>query len=183
VDEVARLIELFEARANGPAVARLEVLVDIRPHRDPRIVPFLLEVLLDGDDSTEVRLDVVKQLRKHPRAPDECVPVARAIAKVLAEAGDARLRLQAALALACFADVDGISAELGGVALDPSEPPDLRFAAFTSLEHAGATPECVSLLRSLTSDETLGRAASALLATWRVNPWSDSRQRSRGTQT
>jgi hypothetical protein len=183
VDEVARLIQLFEARADGPAAARLEVLVDIRPHRDPRIVPFLLDVLLDGGESIEVRLHVVKQLRRYPRAADECLAVGRAIARVLVAAGDARLRLQAALALACFSEVNGIPAALGDVALDPIESPDLRFAAFTSLERAGATPECVSLMRRLTSDETLGRAASALLATWGVNPCSDSSQWRRGTQT
>ena len=176
MDEVARLIQLFDARADGPAVARLEVLVAIRPHRDPRIVRFLLDVLLDSNESTEVRLDVVKQLRRHPRAADECVAVARAIARVLVDAGDARLRLQAALALGCFADVEGIPSALGGVTRDPSESADLRFAAFTSLERAGATPECISLMRSLMSDETLGRAASALLATWRVNPSSDRGQ-------
>jgi hypothetical protein len=170
VDEVERLIRLFDSRADAPAPARRDILLDLRRHRDPRIVPFLLQVVLDGDEAGEVRIDVVKQLRSVPLVADERSAVAHAIARVLVDDGDAGLRLQAALALGCFADVEGIPAALGSVALDTGESLDLRFSAFTSLERAGATPECVGLVRKLTSDETLGRAAGALLATWRVEP-------------
>jgi hypothetical protein len=173
VDEVERLIRLFSSRADAPAPARRGILLDLQRHRDPRIVPFLLQVLLDGDESGEVRVDVVKQLRSAPLAATERSAAARAIARVLVDGGDAGLRLQAAQALGCFAEVEGVPAALGGVALDPGESLDLRFSAFTSLERAGATPEAVSLVRKLTADETLGRAAGALLAIWRVEPQSD----------
>jgi hypothetical protein len=173
VDEVERLIQLFTARADAPALARLDILLDLRRHRHPRIVPFLLQVLMDSDESGEVRIDVVKQLTRVPLAAQERSAVAHAIARSLVDGGDARLRLQAAMALGCFADVEGIPAVLGSVALDTSESVDLRFSSFTSLERAGATPESVRLVGTLTADETLGRAAAALLATWRVEPESD----------
>jgi hypothetical protein len=169
VDEVEQLIQLFTSRADAPA-ARLDILLDLRRHRDPRIVPFLLQVLRDSDDSGKLRIEVVKQLRTVPLAANERSLVAHAIAQVLVDGGDAALRLQAATALGCFGDVDGIPAALGSVALDTSASLDLRFSALTALEHAEATPEGVSLVRTLTSDETLGRAATALLASWRIAP-------------
>ena len=169
-DEVERLIRRYRSRTAASAPARLDVLVDLRRHRDPRIVPFLLQIVLDGDEAAEVRTDVARQLRRAPLAAAERPAVAQALARVLPAGGDARLRLQAVLSLGCLADVAGVPAALGRVALDTGESLDLRFAAFTALEHAGATPETVSLVRRLSADEALGRAAGALLATWRVDP-------------
>jgi hypothetical protein len=72
------------------------------------------------------------------------------------------------LALAEFADIDGVPAALGELALDADLPLDVRYYAFTSLERAGATTECVALVRRLVSDDTLGAAARSLLLSWRI---------------
>jgi hypothetical protein len=56
VDEVDRLIHRFHARAAAPPLARLDILLDLRRHADPRIVPFLLQVLLDRAEAPEVRV-------------------------------------------------------------------------------------------------------------------------------
>ncbi len=48
------------------------------------------------------------------------------------------------------------------------EPIDLRYSAFTSLQQAGATPECTALLRQLSTDEALGRSAQSTLSIWRL---------------
>jgi hypothetical protein len=168
VDEVERLIHRYHSCAAAASPARLDILLELRRHADARIVPFLLRVLLDRDEAPEVRVTVVRQLRSIPLKAADRPPAARAIARVLVDGGDAGLRLHAASALACFAHVEGIPTALGNVALDPGESVDLRFATFSSLERADATPESVSLVRRLVADETLGRAASALLASWRV---------------
>jgi len=56
---------------------------------------------------------------------------------------------------------------LGGLALDPDELIDLRYSAFTSLQRAGPTAECVALVQQLSADETLGGCARSLLSLWR----------------
>jgi hypothetical protein len=57
---------------------------------------------------------------------------------------------------------------LGNITLDDALPIDVRYSAFTSLERAGPTAECVALLRQLSTDETLGRSAQNLLSAWRA---------------
>ena len=76
--------------------------------------------------------------------------------------------MQASLALGEFTDIEGVPTWLGGLALDPDEPIDLRYSAFTSLQRAGASPECVALVRKLTTDGVLGRSARRLLSLWRL---------------
>jgi hypothetical protein len=150
----------------------LDVLLDLERLRDPRIVPFLLHVLSDRQEPAEVRIHVLKRLRNGTLAKELRPTVAHAIAQVVADRTSPDLRLHAALALAEFTDVDGVPATLGSLALDASEPLDLRYSAFTSLERAGPTPKCVALLRQLSADETLGPSARSLLSTWQLSSTS-----------
>jgi hypothetical protein len=76
------------------------------------------------------------------------------------------LRLQASLALAEFTDLGGVTTALGELALDGNEPLDLRYSAFTSLQRAGGTAECIRLLQVLPTDDALGLSAKAVLAIW-----------------
>jgi len=168
VDELDVLMQRFKSEANEPASSRLDILLDIRRRQDARIVPFLLQVLMDSDESSEVRVEVVKELRNVQLAATARATVARSIGKVLLEERDARLRLQAAMALGCFADVQGIPSTLGEVALDTVESLELRYSALTSMERADATGESIPIVRKLTADEALGPAARSLLATWRL---------------
>jgi hypothetical protein len=78
------------------------------------------------------------------------------------------LRLQAALALGDFTQSGGVLTNLSSIALARDESLDLRYAAFTALERAGPTPECVALLRQITRDEVLGDAARSVLSAWHV---------------
>src|SRR5438874_6031912 len=155
MDEVQWLIEAFRARANHAAVTKLDILMDVERLDDPRIVPFLLQVLRDPKETAEVRIHVLKRLRNGRLGLESREPVAHAITQVLSETSSPDLRLQAALALAEFTDIAGIPALLGCLALDSIEPLELRYSAFTSLERAGASPECVALLRQMSADETL----------------------------
>ncbi len=78
------------------------------------------------------------------------------------------LRAQSVLTLAEFTDVEEVIRMLGPVALDDSEPLDLRYSAYMSLERAGQRPECVDILRQLALDETFGRSAHSLLSIWNL---------------
>src|SRR5229473_2157715 len=86
------------------------------------------------------------------------------------------LRLQAALALGEFTDISGVLSALASLALEPEELLDLRYSAFTSLERAGPTPECLNVLRQLSNDEMLGSSAQSALARWHFDH-RDSRSR------
>jgi HEAT repeat protein len=167
-DEADRLMQAFSTRATSSTAAKLDILLDLERLADPRVVPFLVEVLGDRREAREVRSHVLKRLRSgHPSAPTRLL-VSEAILQVLSDDSSPELRLQAALALGEFADLAGVPAALGGLALDVALPLDLRYSAFTSLERAGPTAESVALLRQLEADEMLGRSAHNVLSAWQL---------------
>jgi hypothetical protein len=168
MDDVERLIETFAARATSSVLSKLDALVDLEQIDDPRIVQFLMLVLLDPREPTEVRINVLKQLRNGRLQQAQRQSVAEAVAQVVSDCSSPDLRLQAVLALAEFTDIDGVPATLGGLALDPTETINVRYSAFTSLQRAGAATECVALLRQLSADELLGRSARSVLSSWRL---------------
>jgi hypothetical protein len=66
-------------------------------------------------------------------------------------------------------DVDGVLVRLSTISLARNESIDLRYAAFTSLERGGPIPECIALLRHISSDEMLGRCARGVLSAWHID--------------
>jgi hypothetical protein len=170
VDEVEYRVNAYRTRATASVRARLNALRSLERAGDPRVVPFLLEVLGDPHEAEEVRWYVLKQLRNRDGvvAPADRGPVGAAIGEVLADDGPAELRLQAAVALGEFTQIAGVLDRLGAICLAPEESIDLRYAAFTSLQWAGPTPECLALLRRISSDETLGSSTRRLLSAWHV---------------
>ena len=169
MDKVERLIQVFSARgAMASAAAKLDVLLDLERLRDRRVVFFLLQLLADPNQPAEVRVHVLKRLRNGPLTADDRVTVAGALRQLLSSGSSLNLRLQAALALGEFPQIAGVLPALGTLALEPHESIDLRYAAFTSLERAGPTTECVNLLRQLSNDDTLGCAARSVLVCWRL---------------
>jgi hypothetical protein len=165
MDEVERMIQAFKATPS--AASRLDVLIDLERLRDRRVVSFLLQALEDPREPVEVRMHVLKRLRDGPLTTDERSTVAGALGALILYGSSVDLRLQAALALGEFTDISGVSSALGCVALEPRELLDLRYSAFTSLERAGPTPECVDLVRQLATDEILGCVAHSTLMRWR----------------
>ena len=163
-DDVARLIHAFSTR--GAMTSKLDVLMDLERLPDRRVVSFLLHVLGDADEPSEVRMHVLKRLRNGPLTAAERSSVAGGLGELMLHASSIDLRLQAAVALGEFTDIAGVPSALGYLALQPGELLDLRYSAFTSLERAGSTPECVNLLRQLSNDEMLGRSAQSALARW-----------------
>jgi len=170
MDELQRLVDVYRTRSSLTVKSRLDVLMDLERIRDPRVVPFLLEVLGNRHESEAVRVHVVKQLRHDSGVlvPADRPAVANALTEVLAGPSPENLRLQAALALGDFDDIGGVLSSLTQLSLAPCESIDLRYAAFTSIERAGATPECVALMRRIARDETLGDAARSVLSAWHV---------------
>ncbi len=169
MDEVERLIWVFGARgAMASAAAKLDVLLDLERLRDRRVVFFLLQLLGDPSQPAEVRVHVLKRLRNGPLTPDDRVKVAGALRQLLSSGSSLDLRLQAALALGEFTEIAGVLPALGALAREPYESIDLRYAAFTTFERAGATTECVNLLRQLSNDDMLGCAVRSVLVRWRL---------------
>ena len=169
MSEVERLIDAFRAEGTGASVAwKLDVVLDLAREDNPQVVPFLLSVLADPRESTAVRLDVLKRVRNGRLKPLERPRVAETIVRLLFERSNTELYLQSALALGEFTDVSGVVHVLGGLALQTGESFDLRYAAFTSIQRADPTPHAVEIMRTLTRDEVLGRAATSVLRSWRI---------------
>jgi hypothetical protein len=168
MDDVEQLEAAFRARATSSASAKLDVLMDLERLRDSRIAPFLITVLQDEDELVEVRAHVLKRLRNGALAGQHRGAIAAALMQVVADSRSTELRVNAALALGEFAEVEGVIESVSEVALNADEALDLRYSAFTVLERVGPTPDCVELLRRMSTDETLGRSASGLLSTWQV---------------
>jgi hypothetical protein len=170
MDELQRLVDLYRTREVSPVKSKLDVLMDLERVRDPRVVPFLLQVLMNPHESEEVRIHVVKQLRKGSGllVPADRAIVAKVIGEVLTDAPAEDLRLQAALSLGDFTQIAGVLPTLSTIALARDDSIDLRYAAFTAIERAGPTPEAIAALRQITCDETLGDAARSVLSAWHV---------------
>jgi hypothetical protein len=101
--------------------------------------------------------------------PDDRTAVAGAIGDAMAESSADELRVQAALALGDFTHIDGVLSRLSAVALAQNESIDLRYAAFTSIERAGPTPECVrtglrAILQAESDLEVVGEADTGMSA-------------------
>jgi hypothetical protein len=170
MDELDRLVNLYHSRASSSVKSRLDVMFDIERVRDDRVVPFLLGVLADRHESADVRIYLVKRMR-NPNAfipPTDRPLVAESIGDVLTDESNLQLRLQAALTLGDFTDIDGVLSRLTALSLVRDESIDLRYAAFTSIERAGPTPECIGLMQQIASDGALGGAARSVLSAWHV---------------
>jgi hypothetical protein len=170
MDPAAWLIEAFGSRGKRDHSAwKLDVLMDLGRHDDPKVIAFFLAVVVDAEEPTDVRLDALGRLREVALdAAARCL-AADASLKVLSRPSDDGLRLHAALVLGDFTDVPGVLDALGALTQEPDESIELRYNAFTSLQRAGPTEPCLDVLRALSADETLGPSARAILASWGVH--------------
>jgi hypothetical protein len=168
-DDIDQLINEFRSRGSAASLAwKLGIVMDLERVPDDRVVPFLVEVLVDHRQPTEVRAHVLKRIRNGGIRPEENGRVAAALISLLRETSNADLRSHVVLALGGLTEVGGVLPVLGNITLDESAPLDLRYTAFTSLERTGPTEHSIAVLRTLAHDETLGRAARSTLLAWRV---------------
>jgi hypothetical protein len=171
MDEVTRLIEAFGSLGSQSSVAlKLDILMDLEQIRDPRVIAFMLDTLADASEPKDVRVHVLRRVRNGMLTPDLRPRVAAALVALVEHDASVELRLQAALALGEFTAVAGVVAVLGAVASAPDEVLEIRYAAFTSLDRAGPTPEYLALLRALSGDEMLGSSAHSALQAWAPDP-------------
>ena len=82
--------------------------MDLERLRDERVVSFLLRVMADPGESSELRIHVLKRLRSRRLTADERSAVAGALGELMLPDGSIDLRLQAALTLGEFTDVTGV---------------------------------------------------------------------------
>src|SRR5262249_9836302 len=148
-DDLERSIRLL----SDPSVEtawRLDALLDLERTDDPRITPVLLAIVANPIEPRSLRLAVLRHLRDTSSGAD----VANALRRLLRDhaATELDIRIQAALALGDCTSTDDVIADLGAISADQSEPFDLRYAAFTSLQRAGPTPASVAALRQLAED-------------------------------
>jgi hypothetical protein len=168
-DEIDQPIAEFRRR--GPSASRawkLGVVIGVERIPDDRVVPFLVEVLIDDRQPIDLRLHILRRIRNGPIRVEEHARVVAALIPLLRETSNADLRADIILALGALTEVDGVLPLLGGIAMDESLPLDLRYSAFMSLERAGPTEHAIAVLRVLAHDETLGRTARSTLLAWRV---------------
>jgi hypothetical protein len=168
MDHIGQALAEFNARRSSSASSKLDALLDVEQLSDVRVMPFLLQLAIDIHELAEVRAHVIRGLRNHHVATSERASVGRAIGSILGDGSTADLRAQSVITLAEFTDVEGVTRMLGAVAQDDTNPLDLRYAAFMSLQRAGPRPECVDIVRQLALDETFGRSARRLLSTWNL---------------
>jgi HEAT repeat protein len=158
------LLAQFQAGARrSSTVSRLDLLLDLERSHDPRVLPILLRIMEDPDEPRAARIGALKVMRNGQVTPIGRPRIASTIVNLLANGCDPHVRLQAALALREFTEVDGVLEALGGLARDAGESIELRYAAFTALQHAEPTNAYLTLLRQLAHDELFGRVASSAL--------------------
>lgn len=174
MDEVSTLIEKFRAegartaRDGGPS-GKDEIVRRLSSFDDERVLPFLLEVLEDGEEYDLARIEVLKFLnvmRRGDRVRDE--GVARLVRHVLTNDSDDDVRSYAAIAVSNFMDVDGSAEAARSVLLNREEDEALRWNAFAAFEGMGPTPESISALTACEQDDELGDSATQVLGDWRA---------------
>ena len=169
MDQVDILLQAFGSRGKrNQSLWKLDVLLDLGRLVDSRVVQFLAAVVTDVDEPLDVRSEALSCLRETAQSPGDRVLAASAGLAGLAAGSDSRIRLRAAIVLGDFVDVDGVLGALGTLAAAESEPTELRYNAYTSLQRAGPTADCVAILRSLSDDEMFGQSARSLMASWGV---------------
>jgi hypothetical protein len=154
MDEAERLMHLLSTTEPVSATEKVSFLADLDRLRDPRVVPFVLRLVLDESQPNALRLHALRMLRNGRLTADERGDAADTCCKLLFGASEPDLRLQAAVVLGEFTDIPNVLSALGSVVL-ADEPLDLRYAAFTSAQRSGPTSESLALLHRLSSDETL----------------------------
>lgn len=169
-DDVERLIDGYTQRkASASSAWKLGVVMDLERLRDDRVIAFLLAVLEDASEPTDVRIHVLRRIRTGGLAPADRARAAEALMRVSMDDSTLEVRMQAVVALGDFADLAEVVGVLGRIALHEAEALDLRYVAYASVEQGGPTPEAIAVLRRLLDDPTLGRTARSALLAWRVS--------------
>src|SRR6476660_4034125 len=99
-DDIDHLITEVRRRGSAASLAwKLGIVMDLERVPDDRIVPFLIEVLVDRRQPTELRAHLLKRIRNGGIRPEENRRVAAALIFLLREISNTNIRTHAVLAL------------------------------------------------------------------------------------
>lgn len=160
----SRLIELFRTAPDDDA--KVEAVAALDEHvADPRVIGFLTAVAADPGEYDLARIECMKILRLWPPpVPDVRRDAGHAIAAALRE-DDELIRRYAAMSLGPYLDDPPVFEALAGALLHDDDV-DVRHGALTAVAEAGPARSNADLLRRLTGDPELGRAAARTLDRW-----------------
>ena len=77
MEHVEQALAEFTARRHSSAASKMDALLRIEGFSEPRVLSFLLQVVVDIQEPPEVRAHVIKALRHQQAAHHECRTVPR----------------------------------------------------------------------------------------------------------
>jgi hypothetical protein len=159
-----RLIELFRSTTDDDV--KVESVAALDEHvGDPHVIAFLTAVTADPGEHDLARIECMKILRLWPLpTPGARREAGRAIAAALRE-DDELVRQYAAMSLGRYLDDPPVFEALT-VALLHDDDLDVRHNALAAVAEAGPADLHAGVLRRLTGDSELGRAAARTLDRW-----------------
>ncbi|MFD9606709.1 HEAT repeat domain-containing protein [Streptomyces sp. NPDC059970] len=167
LDGRERLIEEFRAL---PATSdrKREIVAELDD--TPDALPFLIAVVADPREYDLARVEAATILRLWPPSdPATARTAARALLAALNDPEEDLVRQYAAEALGPYADDPAVHGALAA-SLKPDEDPLVRHNALAAVEEAGPSDARTDVLRALTQDRDLGRAAARILTAWGQKP-------------
>ncbi|WP_406495192.1 HEAT repeat domain-containing protein [Streptomyces sp. NBC_00846] len=162
-DHPHHLIEEFRALP-ASSDRRREIVAELDGNAEA--LPFLASVVADPQEYDLARVEAATILRLWPPSdPATARTAAQALLAALRDPEDDLVRQYAAAALGPYADEPAVDQALA-TALRPDEEPLVRDNALAAVEEAGPSDARTDVLRALTRDPDLGRAAARILTAW-----------------
>ncbi|MFD4763921.1 HEAT repeat domain-containing protein [Streptomyces sp. NPDC058439] len=161
-EDLDRLIEEFRAL---PATSdrRREIVAELDGCADA--LPFLISVVADPQEYDLARVEAATLLRLWPPSdPATARTAGRALLIALHDPEEDLVRQYAAMALGPYANDPEVHEALAA-ALQP-DAPLVRDNALAAVKEAGPSDARTDVLRKLTQDPDLGRAATRILTAW-----------------
>ncbi|WP_405686881.1 HEAT repeat domain-containing protein [Streptomyces sp. NBC_00057] len=166
-DHPHHLIEEFRALPASSDRKR-EIVAELND--TPDALPFLIAVVADPQEYDLARVEAATTPRLWPPSdPATARTAARALLAALNDPEEDLVRQYAAEALGPYADEPAVHEALAA-SLEPDEDPLVRDNALAAVAEAGPSDARTDVLRALTQDRDLGRAAARILTAWGRKP-------------
>ncbi|MFF1646105.1 HEAT repeat domain-containing protein [Streptomyces sp. NPDC058240] len=169
-EALARLIEEFRALP-ADSDRRREIVAELDDDcGDADVAAFLVSVVADPREYDLARTEAATLLRLWPPAdPAGRHAAGRALLAALDDPEEDLVRQYAAQALGPYADDPAVHEALAAI-VHADDDPLVRDSALGAIKDAGPSDARTDVLRKLTQDADLGRAACRILAAWGRSP-------------